>query len=171
MAPDPAQAFYWLCRVVIGGIFIYAACRKINAPQELADNIASYHLLPSSMINPLALGLPLFEFTGGLLLLTGYFCATGLLSIILMLVLFLAALASAIVRGLPIDCGCFGGQSWLDVAPGVSAARDSVLLPGALYAYWYCVARDARGEVKRAMAEPEKRAQIDDQKSTRISAV
>lgn len=139
---------YWLCRLVLGGIFIYAANRKVGAPQELADAIASYHLLPDPLIMPMALGLPLFEFVCGVLLLTGYFCATGLLGCILMLVLFLAAIVSALVRGIPVDCGCFGAHSWLDVNPWVSLARDGVLLLGALYAYRYYLTRSIASAVR-----------------------
>ena len=131
---------YGLCRFVLGVIFIYAASRKINAPQELADSIASYHLVPYPIISLTALGLPLFELACGLLLLTGYSCATGLLSIITMLFLFLAGLLSAAVRGLPVDCGCFGAHSWLDANPWISLARDSVLLLWAVYAYRHCIA-------------------------------
>jgi putative oxidoreductase len=146
-----ARGIYGLCRIALGVIFIYAASWKISAPQELADSIASYHLVPYPIISLLALGLPLFELTGGLLLLTGYFCATGLLSIISLLFLFLAALLYAVLRGTPIDCGCFGMHSWLDANPWWALARDGLLLMGALYAYRYrveleMVARKQGGE-------------------------
>jgi hypothetical protein len=68
------------------------------------------------------------------------FCATGLLSIIGMLVLFLAALLVAVLRGLPVECGCFGAHSWLDANPWVALVRDGVLLGGAVYAYRHCLA-------------------------------
>ncbi len=124
-----------LCRLVLGGIFIYAASQKIATPQELADSIASYHLVPQPLISLMALGLPLFELVCGLLLLTGYFCATGLLSIISLLIVFLAALLTAVVRGISVDCGCFGPQAWLDANPWLSLLRDSALLLCAIYAY------------------------------------
>jgi putative oxidoreductase len=136
--------FYWLSRLVLGGIFIDAAILKIRSPQEFADSIASYHLLPDPIINLLALGLPLFELICGLLLLSGYFCTTGLLSVIGMLVVFLAAMVSAIVRGLPINCGCFGMHSWLDAKPWISMPRDMLLLFCAVYAYWYYTKCNAR---------------------------
>ena len=143
-----ARGIYGLCRFLLGGIFIYAACLKINTPQALADSIASYHLVPDPLINLLALGLPLFEVMCGLSLLTGHFCATGLLSIISMLFLFLAALLSAIARGLPFDCGCFGAHSWLDTNPWISLMRDSMLFLCAIYAYGY------RAELEMAARKP-----------------
>ncbi len=136
-------AGYWLSRIVLGGIFIYAAILKIGSPLEFADSIASYRLLPSLIINLLALGLPPFELICGLLLLTGYFCRTGLLSIISMLVIFLAAMVSVIARGLPINCGCFGMHSWLDTNPWISVSRDALLLLFAVYAYGYYIRQSA----------------------------
>ena len=130
---------YALCRLVLGVIFVYAASVKIDAPQELADSIASYDVVPYPIISLMALALPLFELACGLLMLTGYSCATGLLSSITMLCLFLAALLSAVVRGLPINCGCFGAHSWLDANPWMALVRDSVLLLCALYAYRHCI--------------------------------
>ena len=148
-------AGYWLSRIVLGGIFIYAAILKVRAPQELADSIASYHLLPYPIINLLALGLPPFELICGFLVLSGYFCGTGLLSIISLLVIFLAAMVSAIVRGVPIDCGCFGMHSWLDTNPWISVLRDMLLLLCAVYAYRYYIGCDAR-LTKPAMTDNEK---------------
>lgn len=134
-----SSPIYALCRIVLGVIFIYAASGKINAPQELADSIASYRLVPYPIISVMALALPLFELTCGLLMLTGYLCATGLLSSIAMLIVFLASLLYAVVRGLPINCGCFGAHSWLDANPWIALVRDGVLLLCAIYAYRHCI--------------------------------
>jgi len=137
-----ARGLYGPCRMMLGAIFIYAASSKLGAPQEFADSIAAYRLVPGPIISIMALGLPLFELACGLFLLTGYFCATGLLSIIGLLVLFLAALLVAVVRGLPVECGCFGAHSWLDANPWMALVRDGVLLAGAVYAYRHCLARE-----------------------------
>ena len=101
---------YWASRLVLGGVFIYAAILKMRAPQDFADSIASYHILPDPIINLWAFGLPLFELIGGLFLLTGYMCRIGLLSIMTMLLVFLGAILSALLRGLSINCGCFAGE-------------------------------------------------------------
>jgi uncharacterized membrane protein YphA (DoxX/SURF4 family) len=144
-----ARGLYGPCRIVLGAIFIYAAISKLGAPQDFADSIAAYHLVPGTVISVMALGLPLFELACGLFLLTGYFCTTGLLSVIGMLVLFLAALLVAVVRGLPVECGCFGAHSWLDANPLVALARDGVLLAGAVYAYRHCLARELEARNNR----------------------
>jgi putative oxidoreductase len=137
------HGFYGPCQFVLGAIFIYAATLKIAAPQEFADNIAAYHLVPNSIIGPMALGLPLFELACGVFLVTGYFCMTGLLSIIGLLVLFAVAVLFAVVRGLPIECGCFGVQSWFDASPLAALLRDGALLAGAVYTYRHRLALES----------------------------
>ncbi len=89
------------------------------------------------------MGLPLFEFTCGLLLLSGYHGRTGLLSMIGMLGLFIAAMASAAMRGLPVHCGCFGSHTWLDSSPWIAMARDLGLLLCAIYVYGFYIKKDA----------------------------
>ena len=57
----------------------------------------------------------------------------------ILLLVFIFAVASAWVRGLSIDCGCFGGGG--EVAPGQTAygtelLRDAGLLLLALWLVW-----------------------------------
>jgi uncharacterized membrane protein YphA (DoxX/SURF4 family) len=146
---DPRKYFqaavYWASRLGLSGVFIYAAVPKITSPQDFADSIAAYHVLPHQVINLWALGLPFFELISGLLVLTGYYLRIGLLSIMSLLVIFLGAIAAALLRGLPIDCGCFGAESRLGSGLWVSICRDLVLLCGAVYAYRYYIRSNSVG--------------------------
>jgi len=126
---------YWMGRLLLGVVFIYAAILKMGSPQDFADSIAAYHILPFSVINLLALGLPLFELICGLLVLTGFFLRIGIIGILAMLAIFMAALAIALARGLSINCGCFGAHSWLDSNPWAALARDGILLGFAVFVY------------------------------------
>lgn len=51
--------------------------------------------------------------------------------------LFTVALGAAMVRGLPVDCGCFGA-AFGNSTPSVALARDVFLL--AATGYWLTVA-------------------------------
>lgn len=124
---------------ILGSIFVYAGAIKIISPQDFADSIAAYQVLPFSVINVLAWGLPLFEVICGILVLSGRFLRMGLLGIVAMLALFMAALMIALARGLSINCGCFGTHSWLDSNPWFSLVRDTILLGIALFLYIYCL--------------------------------
>ncbi|SEF53179.1 Uncharacterized membrane protein YphA, DoxX/SURF4 family [Thermomonospora echinospora] len=92
--------------VVLG----WAGLAKATEPpalQELA--VEAYRLLPDAMITPVGVGLPIVEIVLAVLLLAGFATRfTGALSGLLMVV-FIAGIASAWARGLKIDCGCFGG--------------------------------------------------------------
>ncbi len=125
-------------RVLLGGMFIYAGAVKVGSPQPFADSIASFRLLPASLIDLVALGLPSFEVLLGLWLLTGWrrrqaaFCTLAVTGV------FLLALGSAFVRGLSVDCGCFGSGGDPLVGSGhagVALVRDGLLaaVAAALY--------------------------------------
>lgn len=135
------QWAYWTGRFLLGAVFIYAAIVKIGSPQDFADSIVAYQILPFSVINLLALGLPLFEFGCGVLVLTGFLLRIGILGILSMLGIFMGALAIALLRGLSIDCGCFGAHSWLDSNPWVALTRDVILLGLAAFVYKYSLAQ------------------------------
>ena len=132
---------YWLGRLLLGLVFIYAAALKMASPQEFADSIAAYQILPFTVINLAALALPLFELSCGLLVLTGFFLRVGLLGLLGLLVVFAAATIAALLRGLSVDCGCFGPHSWFDTAPWVVLLRDGILLAITAFLYVYVQGR------------------------------
>lgn len=121
-----------LLRLIIGGIFIYAGVLKERTPQEFADNIAAYQLLPAALINLVALGLPFFEIMIGLMLIIGFRLRLAACSTLLLILVFAIALASALARGLNIDCGCFGDGKPSAAKTWLALVRD-LSLGGAAY--------------------------------------
>ena len=110
-------------RLVLGGVFLYAGASKVFDPGGLAASIRSYGLgLPEWFVTLSAYALPPFEVLLGLYLLLGLFTRTSAWTTNVLMVLFLAALVQGALRGLEIDCGCFGSTSgdespslWVDV--------------------------------------------------------
>jgi putative oxidoreductase len=96
-----------LARLAVGVTFIYASYYKIVDPTAFAKSIWYYHLLPGSLINPAALVVPWVELLVGLALIVGIHYRGAVLLVNGLTVVFVMALASAIARGLSIDCGCF----------------------------------------------------------------
>ena len=129
------QRWCLIARLILGGVFVYAGFLKMRSPLEFADNIAAYQLLPAGAINLLALGLPFFEIFCGLLVLTGFHIRIGATGISTMLLVFMMAIALALKKGLAIDCGCFGGHSWLESNLWVVLGRNGVLLLLAVFIY------------------------------------
>jgi uncharacterized membrane protein YphA (DoxX/SURF4 family) len=108
-----------ILRLIAAGVFLYAGWQKLGAPQEFADSIAAYQLLPAQLIDLLALALPPLELIVGCLLLIGWQRRVAAFSALILTGIFAVAISSAIARGLTIDCGCFGagtpskGDLWL----------------------------------------------------------
>ncbi len=100
--------FIFSLRIMLGAIFIYAAYEKISSPSEFAQVIRNYRIIPDSLSNLIAVVLPWLEFYCGLFLIVGIFIRGSSLLLSGILFVFLLALISAQVRGLNIDCGCFG---------------------------------------------------------------
>ena len=96
-----------LSRLVIGIMLIYASYYKVIEPASFAKSIWYYHMGPGSLINLMALVLPWLELICGLGLILGLFYDGAKVWATLMMVMFIIALSSTIVRGIDIDCGCF----------------------------------------------------------------
>jgi putative oxidoreductase len=114
-------------RIALGGIFIYAALLKIADPVAFAGSVAAYRILPYFGSYLAAATLPFLELTCGLLLVSGYRVRGGAVIIAGLNLIFMVALASAIVRGLDIDCGCFK-QGGAKTSPWLALGRDAVFL-------------------------------------------
>ena len=121
--------------VALAAVFIYAAIDKIHDPLQFADSISGFAILPAIFINLLALSLPPFEIGCGVLMLMPWTRRIGALAVAAITVVFLAALGSALLRGLTLDCGCFGvgapsrPRMWLELG------LDIVLFSGAAFVY------------------------------------
>ena len=97
----------FLLRIILGGIFIYAAAGKMLYPAEFSEDIANYQLVPVMFTNLIAITLPWVELVAGLLLLNGFKTKSGNLIIFLLVCVFSFGAVQAMVRGLDINCGCF----------------------------------------------------------------
>jgi putative oxidoreductase len=119
-------------RVVLGVIFIYAGYVKLKDPWELfALAIASYQLLPLTMVEIVARMLPWLELIVGLMLIAGIWLRVAATITSLLLVVFFALMIRAYVKGMEIACGCFGpGEviSWKTLLRDGSMLAASLLL-------------------------------------------
>jgi putative oxidoreductase len=103
-----AKRCRFLVRIALGALFVFAGATKAFDPEAFAIEIQRYNLIPWIAAAFLAMYLPWLEVLAGALLVTKRFERGALLLIIFLLLVFTVALATATVRGLGIDCGCFG---------------------------------------------------------------
>jgi putative oxidoreductase len=106
-----------LLRFLIGGLFAYAAFEKVMHPAAFAIAVRGYKLIPFSLSNLFAIAVSWSEMFAAVMLILGIFTRKAAGSIFILLIVFIAAITTVMVRGMVIDCGCFGeggaNTSWL----------------------------------------------------------
>ena len=152
--------FEKLAALILGGVFLYAGAVKMSDPLRFADSIASFKILPMILINPLALSLPPLEvFTGLMLVVTVVgqaaslavgrhmatgpvalqlqrcICRVGTFSVIILCLIFCLVILSALLRGINVDCGCFGSGTPSILKTWLALGRDILLLATAAVIY------------------------------------
>ena len=123
-----------LSRLVLGGVFIYAAVSKIQDPALFAHSVEGYAMLPHFAVGFVALVLPMAELLAGLALLSTRWSREATLVLLGLLGVFFVGLTQAFIRNLDISCGCFGGDA--DTGRAAIAAalgRDALLLLPAIW--------------------------------------
>jgi uncharacterized membrane protein YphA (DoxX/SURF4 family) len=122
-----ARLAFHLCRLLLGGLFLYAGAVKALDTAAFAGQVAAYRLLPYAWNYLVAATLPGVEILSGALLLVNRKVRPAALLLGALTLLFVAALASAQARGLEIDCGCFRpGEGHANV--GAAMLRDFGIL-------------------------------------------
>ena len=124
---------YHLCRLLLGGVFLWAGAVKAFDVPAFAGQVAAYQLLPYAWNYLVAGALPYVELLAGALLLCNLRVKPAALLTALLNGLFIAVLLSVLARGLNIDCGCFGPDA--GTTPLQALGRDAVLLALAFAVY------------------------------------
>lgn len=126
----------WLAlpaRLYLAAVFLIACWFKILDPGTFALDVATYQILPLSLINLQALVLPWVELLAGLMLLVGFRTRAAALLVSGMMVMFLVALSIALAQGLDMGCGCFANEGGDDPISWRTLVRDGIWLALALY--------------------------------------
>ena len=124
-----------LLRFYLGFLFMHASMSKISNPAGFAEVFASYQIIPYWSVNLFAVALPWIEFVCGLFLIIGLRTQAVTLIISLLLVAFTIGIFINLIRGVPIDCGCFSNAankiSWWHIP------RDLLWLIFAVQIFFY----------------------------------
>ena len=136
---DGLDAGLLLVRVVLGGLFIVTGWAKIATPLDTFSNIVMrYDMLPKGqehLAGIVAIFLPWIEVVAGVCILVGIWGRGGALVAGVMMLLFTAAKAQAVARGIPLgDCGCFPAwmQEYLELPNWYGVGLNGVWLVLAL---------------------------------------
>ncbi len=117
---------------MLGGVWIVAGASKVTDLDASVRAVRAYRLLPETAAQIVGAGLPPVEILLGVLLVVGAGVRVSAVVSALLMSAFVVGIASAWVRGLRIDCGCFGSGGELaageDPTYGLELARDGGLL-------------------------------------------
>lgn len=135
------------CRLVAGAVFLYASADKILHPRLFADAVAAYAILPDTWVPFVAVTLPWIEAACGIALVAGVLVDAAALATGVMLLVFIGGIASAMARGLEIDCGCFSVSH--DAPVGPRRIVEDIILLGACAAVLLDRARHRVAAIRR----------------------
>jgi len=125
-----------LARVGLAAVWLISGGIKAADSGQTYVAVRAYDVLPLDAVGPVAAVLPWLELALGLLLLVGLGVRAAATVSAVMLLGFVAGLVQAWVRGLAIDCGCFGGGGAVDpdaTAYGLELLRDAGFLALAVW--------------------------------------
>lgn len=107
-----------IVRLYLGWVFLVACWHKIVHPEAFALDVATYQLLPRSLVHAFAIYVPWLELLVGVCLVVGYRVRAVALLIVMLMLSFIVALVWALYLGLDMSCGCFASQA--------AAGEDSI---------------------------------------------
>ena len=158
-----------ILRLILGGLFIFAASVKLSDPQGFFDSIHAFklpayfsqnlglHMGDAAHLERLAtFAVPWLELLAGLALVFGYCTRGAALVLSALLVFFLFGIYTVLARKMDVTCGCFGkfeipcqgAIGWCHVG------RNTVLLAFGLTILSGGSGRFALEGVKKACAAP-----------------
>jgi uncharacterized membrane protein YphA (DoxX/SURF4 family) len=120
-------------RVTAGLVWLVAGAAKIADLEHFRVQVEAYRLVPDGFEAAFAYALPFLEVGIGLYLIVGLFVrGTAALSCVLM-ALFVVAMVQARLRGLVLDCGCFGALArqpigWWTIARDVALGVPGLVM-------------------------------------------
>ncbi len=111
----PANRWGTAGRLTLGFLLLAAGILKADSGDAGAEALANYRLFPAQVNQIVSVLLPWWDMGSGVLLVSGLWVRACARFATLLFSGFALAIASALIRGLDIDCGCFGSGLVLKV--------------------------------------------------------
>lgn len=124
------------CRFVAGGASLLAGVLKLRNPDVFMLSIKGFDLAPAVVIPFAAYLVPWLEVTCGLLLFYGLWARAAAMVATVLYSAFTLAVVSAILRGMSLDCGCFGDFFGPSKIGWFTVARNGVFIAAAALVWW-----------------------------------
>ncbi|MCU0660847.1 MAG: DoxX family membrane protein [Myxococcota bacterium] len=115
-------------RLLLAGTFAWACVHKIAEPFDFALQVATYQILPLSLINLMAIVLPWLEAVLAVLLVLGLWTRASSLVTAGLNLMFIVAIGMALHAKLHLQCGCFASEGAGEEMDASLIVRDVGLL-------------------------------------------
>lgn len=146
-------------RIGLATVWLFAGGAKVGDLAASGRAVNAYQVMPYQAAKVVGAALPFVEIALGLLLLAGFATRLAAGVSVVLLVVFIAGIASAWARGLAIDCGCFGGGGELaagqDPRYVPELLRDLGFLALAGFLLCWPASRGSLDAVLQATTEPD----------------
>jgi hypothetical protein len=123
------------CRFILGAVFLVAGGMKIAHPAAFFSDLLGFGVpFPEMFLRIVAVTLPWIEVLVGAGLLLNVWPETVRPVGSGLCLIFVLMLGQAVIRGIDLNCGCFGsgGRGWLE-RPDVALVRAGLLFAASLY--------------------------------------
>jgi len=125
-----------LIRLILAFLFILSALQKFKSLETFALSVDAYQIFPAFLVNLITIIIPWLELFIGTGLLFKYKLQSNLISYLFMMISFTILVFIAMIKGLDIDCGCFGESS---TKVGVQkVAENMIIVLGNLILIRFC---------------------------------
>lgn len=128
-----------LARLITGGVWLVAGGIKLLDPSASVRAVRAYEILPEAIVPTFGYLLPAVEVAIGLLLIAGLFTRAAAIASMVLFAMFIVGIISVWMRGISIECGCFGGGGVNENAASDypwEIARDTGLLLLSAFLAW-----------------------------------
>jgi len=100
-----------ILRLILSFIFILSALEKFKSLESFALNVDAYQIFPAIVVNLIVVIIPWLELFVGFGLLFKFKLRANLLLYLILMICFTILVVIAMIKGLDIECGCFGESS------------------------------------------------------------
>ena len=118
---------FLVLRLFLGALFIISSIPKISALNQFTKTVYQFKLLPEFFVPYFSVLLPIIELFLGLCLCLGIYIRWSARALSLLVLSFIGAITINLIRGVSINCGCFGNL-FNEVLGWEALARDFLLL-------------------------------------------
>ncbi|MDX1972703.1 MAG: MauE/DoxX family redox-associated membrane protein [Candidatus Sumerlaeia bacterium] len=132
-----SEFFLISARLLSGGALLVASIGKLQDPAKLMLSMKSFELVPEFVIPFSAYLLPWLELFVGICLIYGVLARGAAFWASILYVIFTVALASVLIRGMNVDCGCFGAIAGSGPVGIHSIIRNLILLSASLVVLYF----------------------------------